>query len=175
MGTFDEQTLGGNMILSYKGKSFEIETNENSIKINGVTYPFSLEKCSDNILKININGNERVVYFANDGMFSHIFIDGEQYLVQKTDDSSGIQETENNENKSEEQIKPPMPGSVVKLLVQQGQKVDEGAPIIVVEAMKMEITLYSSISGTVTEINAEAGQQVDADRVLVVIKRNEND
>lgn len=67
-----------------------------------------------------------------------------------------------------------MPGSVVKLLVQQGQSVEEGAPIIVVEAMKMEITLYSSISGVVTEINVEPGQQVDSDKTLVVIKRNEN-
>ena len=65
-----------------------------------------------------------------------------------------------------------MPGSIVKILVEPNQKVGEGEPIVIVEAMKMEITLYSSIEGIVSEINVQVGEQVDSDKVLVVINRN---
>ncbi|ROL58421.1 biotin/lipoyl-binding protein [Bacteroidetes/Chlorobi group bacterium Naka2016] len=162
------------MKLSYKGKILDVESENGLLKVDGTTTPVEIEKCSENILKIKLDGFERTVYIANDNKYAYVFIDGEQYTFQQIDESIEIDETRTETVKNEEQIKPPMPGSVVKLLVQQGQSVEEGAPIIVVEAMKMEITLYSSISGVVTEINVEPGQQVDSDKTLVVIKRNEN-
>ena len=67
-----------------------------------------------------------------------------------------------------------MPGSVVNVLVNEGQKVEEGTPIIIVSAMKMETTLYSSISGIVIEVNATKGEQVDETKSLVVIMKEEN-
>src|SRR5271166_353021 len=56
----------------------------------------------------------------------------------------------------------PMPGKVVRLLVQQGQRVTEGQGLVVVEAMKMENELKSPKAGTVTEVFAREGGTVEA-------------
>lgn len=163
------------MKFAYKGQFYEIDHTDDKLTIDNETFPLRIEEYNNNILKVTINGEQKVVYVAYDERNFYVSIDGEQYTFQQADETLDIEEKDNGSSKNIEYIKPPMPGSVVKVLVEQGQNVDEGSPIIVVEAMKMEITLYSSIQGVITEINVEPGQQVDADKVLVVIKRNEND
>lgn len=60
-------------------------------------------------------------------------------------------------------------GSVVKLLVEKGQAVTKGAPLIVTEAMKMETTLSAPISGIVSAIHVSAGERVDSGDCLLEI------
>ncbi len=61
----------------------------------------------------------------------------------------------------------PMPGRVVKVLVAEGDVVEAGMPVIVVEAMKMENELCADNPGKVESILAEPGQNVDSGAVLV--------
>lgn len=68
---------------------------------------------------------------------------------------------------SHSEVSTPMPGRVVKLLVSEGDRVQAGAPVVVVEAMKMENELCAERAGTVVEICATAGQQVDGGVPLV--------
>jgi acetyl-CoA carboxylase biotin carboxylase subunit len=63
----------------------------------------------------------------------------------------------------------PMPGKVVRVLVTEGQEVAAGAPLVVLEAMKMEHTVRTSAAGTVRAIHVAVGDQVDGDRVLAVV------
>ncbi len=63
----------------------------------------------------------------------------------------------------------PMPGKVVKVLVTAGQEVAAGAALVVLEAMKMEHTVRAAEAGTVRAIHVEAGDQVEADRLLAVV------
>jgi propionyl-CoA carboxylase alpha chain len=63
----------------------------------------------------------------------------------------------------------PMPGSVIAVHAQVGDEVAEGAPILVMEAMKMQHTIAAPYSGTVTELAATTGQQVEAGGVLAVV------
>ncbi|HET6603680.1 MAG TPA: biotin carboxylase N-terminal domain-containing protein [Xanthomonadaceae bacterium] len=64
-------------------------------------------------------------------------------------------------------VRAPMPGRVVALHVAQGEAVDAGAPLLVMEAMKMELTLRAPQAGTVAEVRNAAGDFVEADTVLV--------
>lgn len=64
----------------------------------------------------------------------------------------------------------PMPGRVVKVEVTEGDTVDEGQVLVVMEAMKMEHTLRSPHSGTVTSVHTTAGEQVEAGQTLVVLE-----
>ena len=68
------------------------------------------------------------------------------------------------------QIKAPMPGKVVRVLVGAGQSVAAGQGVVVVEAMKMQNELKSPKAGTVAELRAEAGATVNAGDVLAVIE-----
>ena len=63
----------------------------------------------------------------------------------------------------------PMPGKVVRVLVTPGQEVAANAPLVVLEAMKMEHTVRAAAAGTVRAIHVAVGDQVDGDRVLAVV------
>lgn len=63
----------------------------------------------------------------------------------------------------------PMQGTIVKVLVEAGQSIEAGDPVVVLEAMKMENNVASDVTGTVSEVNAEPGQSVTAGQVVVVI------
>jgi acetyl/propionyl-CoA carboxylase alpha subunit len=63
----------------------------------------------------------------------------------------------------------PMPGKVVKVLVDTGQEVAAGTPLVVLEAMKMEHTVRAAEAGTVRAIHVAVGEQVDTDRLLAVV------
>jgi biotin carboxyl carrier protein len=64
----------------------------------------------------------------------------------------------------------PMPGKVVRVLVNGGDRVTAKQPVVVVEAMKMENELRASREGTVAEIHVREGMSVDAGALLLVIQ-----
>ena len=63
----------------------------------------------------------------------------------------------------------PMPGKIVKVLVQEGEAVEAGRGVLVMEAMKMENELKASKAGTVREIKVKEGQAVEMGALLLVI------
>jgi 3-methylcrotonyl-CoA carboxylase alpha subunit len=64
----------------------------------------------------------------------------------------------------------PMPGRVIKLLVESGAKVERGQPLLILEAMKMEHTITAPAAGTVKEIHYAEGDQVLEGAQLVRIE-----
>jgi biotin carboxyl carrier protein len=64
----------------------------------------------------------------------------------------------------------PMPGKIVRVLVEVGAQVEAGAGIVVVEAMKMQNEMKSPKSGKVIAINAKPGATVNAGDVLAIIE-----
>ncbi len=66
-----------------------------------------------------------------------------------------------------DQILAPMPGLVVSAEVAIGQEVEEGSPLIILEAMKMENILKATGSGTVKEILVSKGDKVDKGQLLI--------
>lgn len=62
-----------------------------------------------------------------------------------------------------------MSGSVLRVLVQKGDEVKKGTPIIVTEAMKMETTIQAPIDGTVAKVYVEDGDAVDSNDLLIEI------
>jgi biotin carboxyl carrier protein len=75
----------------------------------------------------------------------------------------------NAEAEGRQQIVAPMPGKVVRLLVQAGDHVEVGQGLLVVEAMKMQNEIRSPKSGIVERILAKEGQPVNAGEVLCVV------
>jgi propionyl-CoA carboxylase alpha chain len=68
-----------------------------------------------------------------------------------------------------------MPGTVVRVSVQQGDQVEAGAELLVLEAMKMEHRVLANNAGTVTELLVEQAQQVNAGDVLAVVAEESGD
>ena len=65
----------------------------------------------------------------------------------------------------------PMPGVVVKVLVKEGQKVEDGQALAVVEAMKMENTLRAESKCVIAKINAAAGDNLAVDEVIMEFEK----
>ena len=63
----------------------------------------------------------------------------------------------------------PLPGSIIKVLVAEGQAVKKGDTLLTLESMKMENTVAAECDGTVTKVAVTAGQTVMQDDLLVVI------
>ncbi len=66
-------------------------------------------------------------------------------------------------------VRSQMPGTVFQVLVSSGDRVDEGQPILILEAMKMEIEIPAPVSGTIAAVNVGVGDQVTMGQVLAAI------
>lgn len=64
----------------------------------------------------------------------------------------------------------PMVGKIVSVTVKVGDRVKEDDQIAVLEAMKMEMPVVAPATGTVKEVRVSAGQEVEAEAVIVVIE-----
>jgi pyruvate carboxylase subunit B len=72
-------------------------------------------------------------------------------------------------------IKAPMPGSVVKVLVADGDEVEVGQSLVIVEAMKMENDVRSPIDGVVKAVNVAAGDSVGTTEAMIEIEATEQE
>ncbi len=65
-----------------------------------------------------------------------------------------------------------MPGKVLDVLVQEGQEVEAGAPLVLLEAMKMELRITAPNAGVVRSVSVSAGEIVDQGQELVGLLEN---
>jgi pyruvate carboxylase subunit B len=72
-------------------------------------------------------------------------------------------------------IRAPMPGLVVKVEVDEGDRVEAGQGVVIVEAMKMENELKAEVSGIVARVHVREGQAVEQDQVLIDLASPESD
>ena len=68
-----------------------------------------------------------------------------------------------------EVIKSPMPGNILKINVTQGQQVEEGDVLLILEAMKMENEVVATKNGTIAQVVVSSGNVVETGSPLVVI------
>ena len=106
-----------------------------------------------------IEGWETRFLFKDDRLI--VFGDGEAYEFGELDYDHGTAEVGSN------QVTAPMPGKIVAVHVAAGAAVAKGAPLVTLEAMKMEHVLTAPFDGTVAELSAAAGAQVSEGVALV--------
>ncbi len=67
------------------------------------------------------------------------------------------------------EVKAPMPGKILEVLVNVGDQVKEDDEVVMLEAMKMENPIYAPAGGTVKEIKVKANDTVETDQLMMVI------
>lgn len=70
------------------------------------------------------------------------------------------------EPRDESKIKSFIPGTISKLYVSEGQKVKEGDPLMILEAMKMKNTVFAEHAGTIVSIHVAEGEKVPKAKVI---------
>ena len=104
---------------------------------------------------------------------ARISVDGDRRYVHTSQFSIGLLQKPRFPDKS--QAVPaggcvaPMPGKVIELRVAEGDTVQAGQVLLIMEAMKMEHSVAAPQGGTVAHVGVAAGDQVDADALLIVV------
>jgi biotin carboxyl carrier protein len=102
-----------------------------------------------------------------------VIVSGRRYVVRVQDERSrrlSQADRRIHVSDAEQAVKAPIPGLVVKLLVESGQEVQEGETLLILEAMKMENELRAPRRGVVHEVRTEPGAQVASGQVLLTLR-----
>jgi len=68
------------------------------------------------------------------------------------------------------EIKAPMPGTIIEILVKEGEAVAEMQEVAILEAMKMENAIPTTMAGTVKSISVQVNDKVATEQVLMVVE-----
>jgi biotin carboxyl carrier protein len=148
----------GRVFANVDGREYELETHATP---SGVTLRTEAGKIFDC----------RVAGKPSSGQSVDVFVGTQRYVVMLTDPKR-LRGTAASGSHADgaARILAPMPGKVVRVLVEQGAQVEAGAGMIVVEAMKMQNEMKAPKTGVVTALNVSVGTTVNGGDVLAVIE-----
>jgi len=120
----------------------------------------------DGALQVVLGDATFRVRAVRDGSHWHLFRDGRHRMLTLHSAQSAPEP-----EAASGSLAAPMPGKVLQVLVQTGAQVAKGAPLVILEAMKMEHTIAAPHDGRVTEIHFKAGEQVNEGVELLRMER----
>ena len=119
---------------------------------------------NDNNLRLDAAGKRFNARVVDDGKSLHIFVNGNYQMLEKVE--RGLDGDSEDAGGS---LTAPMPGTVIEVKVAEGDSVEAGQPLIILEAMKMEHTINAPTAGTVAEVLYNAGDLVNDGAELLIL------
>ncbi|WP_412467140.1 acetyl-CoA carboxylase biotin carboxyl carrier protein subunit [Pedobacter sp. KLB.chiD] len=152
---------------------FEVENKDSAFLINGDQVQLDLSKIGHNsthVLYQNISFNTELVDINRAEKTCKIKVNGNIYQISIEDQFDVLLKQLGLDNLTANkvlEIKAPMPGLVLKVLVEENAEVKKGDNLLILEAMKMENILKSSSDGVVKKILIKQGDKVEKNQILV--------
>ena len=140
------------------------------VAIAGREYALEGERLADGALLVRLDGHASKVRALREGDDWHLFGDGGYRKFSLRDELHGLDVDAGGGS-----LAAPMPGKIVAVMVKAGQKVEKGAPLVILEAMKMEHTIAAPADGVVKEIHYTPGEQVLEGAELIAFEALESD
>lgn len=148
-------------IVTRADGSLEVHIDGKTVPVDAAETNGALSvRVGDRMYDLWIDGNGDEVRFVTGGLRMRALVESERSRIGSRASRAGAAGGGG-------RVCAPMPGRVVKVLVTEGEVVEAGRPLVVVEAMKMENELCAEAPGVVQAIRAGAGQAVDSGAVLV--------
>lgn len=140
----------------------KLATGVMEVELDGQKFQFQIEQTH--------SANEFAVTNTHAKTTSH-FVASENYFYSNGKEFKFVEEVRSRGKKAQHpgSMLSPMPGKILKVMVKNGDHVDVGTPLLVLEAMKMEHTIKSNTKGIVEQIKFGVGDQVSGGVELVQI------
>ena len=153
--------------FSIEGQTYKLQVEHKDgkylIKRDGKEFNVDCQPISENCLSLVVDGKAYTVFIAADEDKQYISVRGEQFCVEEAKAEAPARSTaESATLKGTPTIASPMPGKVVKVLVGEGDRVEKGQGLVIIEAMKMENEIRSASAAVVKKIHFNEGDLVDA-------------
>ena len=161
-------------ITTVNNKEFEIEVvDEHHVRIGDRLIEVNFEPVSGQpVFSLLLDGKsyESFVYEGDEDW--QVLLRGRQFQVTVEDErekrlraaaGGGVSES------GEYHLKAPMPGLVVAIPVNEGDAIEKGQVILILESMKMQNELKAPVDGVIESISAQKGQSVDKGAPLIII------
>lgn len=151
-----------------------IEPKESRFYIDDSTQNYSFHRQSNGryLLRIenalykidNVSFEKQSVEFTLNGKWCSVEVRDEQDLLM---DEMGFKSAA---DIGEGQLKAPMPGKILEIMVQEGDEVELGDPVAILEAMKMENELKAPVAGVITSISAAKNDSLEKNALILEIE-----
>jgi biotin carboxyl carrier protein len=160
-------------IAEIEGRTLAITLEEGRVEIAGQTFDFDVRQGGRaEHYSLILDGKSYQIWMEPNGRCMRVHLAGFDYDVCLEDERAHrLRQLAAPEVAAHDAglIAAPMPGLVVKILVEPGQQIAKGQGVILVEAMKMENEIRSPIAGVVKEIKVGPKQAVEKGEVLVIV------
>jgi len=159
--------------VSTNNNSYKIEKENDTWKLNGENISIDQIQISEtnyHLIKDDKTYDVDIIKFNKEDKTALVKVNGTKYELKVADKFDELLKNLGMDNMSAKKvnnIKAPMPGLVLNILVEDGTVVKKGDALIVLEAMKMENILKSPTDGTVKKISVKKGLAVEKNQVLI--------
>lgn len=153
---------------------YEVDISPEGILLDGEPVSVDLEQSGmTELYSVLFDGASHELLIEAERFNYNVTLYGEQLVVQVEDERSrrlnaGRQTPADASGSAS--VTAPIPGLVVKVLVEEGAEVEEGQSLVILEAMKMENEIRSKRNGTVAKVNVAAGERVEQNAPLIVLE-----
>ncbi len=154
----------------YNGENYTIRLDKHAdgsflATIGEDRYQFNAIQLATGTWLIDHDGKRQTVHTSRDKDMRYVQVDGVQYQLEK---SSGRRRTSGSSGATGD-LKSEMPGQVIDVRVTEGDTVETGQVLVVLEAMKMEIRVTAPYDGTVAKLMVAKGDVVDRGQLLAEV------
>jgi acetyl/propionyl-CoA carboxylase alpha subunit len=157
-------------------KEYLIDITEDSqniftVKIDDEKHTVDFAQTGDNLYSIIIDGRSYDVDITEKGDSFSVLSDGDHYDVEVLDEMKRLMKLRTSAGiEGRQVIEAQMPGMIWKVLVEEGQEVEAGQPLLILVAMKMENEIKAPKAGVVQELFVKPDQTVAAGDKLAVVE-----
>ncbi len=160
--------------VTIDGKNYRLELNHAegrwSCFLDGRPVDVDAVLARQDVLSLRVGNMSHEVKSECVGEDWNLWVGSERFAAEVRDPRSLRGRSRAGDDHGPKKITAPMPGKVVRLLVREGDEVETGAGVVVVEAMKMQNEIKSPKKGTIQKILAGEGAAVSAGDVLLIVE-----
>ena len=156
--------------IGINGEELQVLLNDENFELEGEHMSATLHSAGSTEAQISLDGMRHRVHVRRTRAGWRIHTRGRTFEVTVEDERSRvIRELSGGmvSRSNTPEVRAPMPGLIVRVLVDSGQEVEAGDGMLVIEAMKMENELKTESAGLVRQIHVKPGETVDKDDLLV--------